>query len=302
MLLKCPLARYFFFVGGVLLALLLMLGLVAAEVPDDGDGGHRRRQILSCGSIPIGNGRSASFSIPASGTDRTRADPQRCRKLSRPPRRKRGCRRFGQCARRICAARAILTRKNRSRSRSGNAKLQRNACWPRRACWSPNSRGSVFSSAISGKIGLLANLSEPATHTVSVFHNLSAGNWSPREQAVSKFVTPQRKMAPGQGGHPILLRLSDPLAVMMMMMMMAVVMMGWSACACALGIAKALNLAMAAKAKANFSHKNHSWAGFLSAQKMAKASAQVKRIFMNGRSGSAVIRASYCLRLDACEE
>jgi len=38
------------------------------------------------------------------------------------------------------------------------------------------------------------------------------------------------------------------------------------------------------QSESKFSHENYSWAGFLSAKKMAKASERVKRIFMNGRS------------------
>jgi hypothetical protein len=71
---------------------------------------------------------------------------------------------------------------------------------------------------------------------------------------------------------------------MMMMMMMAVVMMGWAMRLCAWN--REGNSGDGGQSESKFSHKNHSWAGFLSAQKMAKASAQVKRIFMNGRSGS----------------
>jgi hypothetical protein len=40
------------------------------------------------------------------------------------------------------------------------------------------------------------------------------------------------------------------------------------------------------QSESKFSHEYHSLVGFLGAQKMAKASARVKQIFMNGRSGS----------------
>jgi len=80
------------------------------------------------------------------------------------------------------------------------------------------------------------------------------------------------------------IRLVASFGSLAVMMVMVVVVVGWVKRLCAWN--REGNSGDGGQGESKFSHQNYSWAGFLSAQKMAKAPARVKQIFMNGRSGS----------------
>jgi hypothetical protein len=103
----------------------------------------------------------------------------------------------------------------------------------------------------------------------------------------------QRKEKWPRGKGAIRLASLRSLAVVVVMvvgmMMMVVMMMGRTHRLCAWN--REGNRGDGGQCESKFSHENYSWAGFLSAQTMAKAPVRVKQIFMNGRSG--LFRVSY---------
>jgi hypothetical protein len=76
-----------------------------------------------------------------------------------------------------------------------------------------------------------------------------------------------------------------------MMMMMRMMMMGGAHRLCAWN--REGNSGDGSQSESKFSHEHYSWPGFLSVQKMAKASTHVKQIFMNGRSGRGIAAARF---------
>jgi hypothetical protein len=107
----------------------------------------------------------------------------------------------------------------------------------------------------------------------------------------------QRKMAPFEGAiHPA--ASFGSLALGMMMMMMWMMMMGGTHRLCAWN--REGNSGDGGQSESKFSHEHYSWPGFLSVQKMAKASARVKQIFMNGRSGRGNSRSAARARITNC--
>jgi hypothetical protein len=71
-------------------------------------------------------------------------------------------------------------------------------------------------------------------------------------------------------------------------MMMGVVVMGWAMRLCVWNCEG--NSGDGGQSESKCPHEITPWADFLSAQKMAKAPSRVKRIFMNGCSGTATRR------------
>jgi hypothetical protein len=66
-------------------------------------------------------------------------------------------------------------------------------------------------------------LSEPPTHTASVFYSFSAAIWSTREIGRQQFCHTAKKNGPDQGAIHLVASLRSPVVVMMVMMVMMVV-------------------------------------------------------------------------------
>ncbi|MDR3489453.1 MAG: hypothetical protein P4M05_31750 [Bradyrhizobium sp.] len=93
-------------------------------------------------------------------------------------------------------------------------------------------------------------------------------------------------MAPVKGAIRLAVSLISPVVMMMVMEVMEVMMM---VRLCAWNRAnRERNSGDGGQNESKFSHENTPWAGFVSEQKMAKAPARVKQIFMNARSGMRV--------------
>jgi hypothetical protein len=90
-------------------------------------------------------------------------------------------------------------------------------------------------------------------------------------------------MAPLEGAIHLAASLRSRVRVMVMVMEMVLMMLNVRLCAWDDADRERYS-SKGGQNESKFSHEHYSYAGFLSVQKMTKASTHVKRIFMNGRS------------------
>ena len=193
-----PLARYFLFVGGVLLALLLVSGWVLPKFPMTETGRtDGRRQILPADQFrsEMAGARRFRYQRPADHCRADRSDGGSCHAPGDARRLPTFRPRCATHLRNSCP----LTRKNRRRSRSGNAKLQKGTS-ARRRFWSRNSRGLAFSAATSGRPDRWPCPCEPLTCSASVFQTFQGAFARLARSAVSN-LSQRKEKWPRSRGH-----------------------------------------------------------------------------------------------------
>ena len=99
-------------------------------------------------------------------------------------------------------------------------------------------------------------------------------------------------MAPLEGAIDLAASLGSLVLVMVMVMEMVLMVLNVRLCTWDRAD-RERNGGHGGQNESKFPHKNAPWTGFLSAQKMAKASARVKQIFMNARSGRRVFHLRF---------
>jgi hypothetical protein len=128
----------------------------------------------------------------------------------------------------------------------------------------PNSRGSAFSSATSGKSD--SQRARASRHSAPAFHNCGAVGY-PTRLTVSELVSPQRKMAPVEGAISLAASLRSLGFVRMVVMVMFVVMFVMFRL-CAWNRAhRERKGGNGGQCESKFSHEYHSSAGFLKCPK-----------------------------------